>query len=151
MNMMLPSTTVSSQQIVEVMGDARGKLAHSLEALHLTQRALDPFTLLDLRQQLPIGGGQFAGTLVDAKFQLLIQPPALVLTAPASQTGLRDTDKCGGMKRPLEERDVAEDLREQRRGGISLYATTVTGQQDEWKVRPRRLTFDPLGERPRIA
>src|SRR5262249_47820698 len=38
------------QQVVEIMRDAGGELTDSLETLHLPQRRLDVFALLDLRQ-----------------------------------------------------------------------------------------------------
>ena len=54
------------------------------------------------------------------------------------------------MKRPLEEGDVAEHLRQLRGGRIALQAAAVLGQHDERKIRPGRLLGNPAGERTRV-
>ncbi len=61
------------QQIVEIMGDARGQLADRLEALHLAQRALDPLAFLDLPDQLAVDLGQFLGARLDTALERLVQ------------------------------------------------------------------------------
>ena len=67
------------QQIVEIVGDARGQLADRLQALHLPQGRLDVFALLDLIDELTIGCGQFRRPLGNARFQFLVEPAALIL------------------------------------------------------------------------
>ena len=91
--------------------------------------ALDLFALLDLRQQLAVGGGELGGALLDAQLQLLVQPLAFVLPPAAAQPGLHDADQCRRVERPLEKGDIAEELHQLGRGGIALQAAAMPGQQ----------------------
>ena len=132
------------QQIVEVVRNPRGELAHCLEPLHLSERALNFLTLLDLRQQLAIGGSQFGGPPDDADFLLLVETAAFILPAAAAQGGLHDADQRGGMERTFQERDVAEGIGEKCGGWIALETAAVAGEQNEREIRPRRLRLNPL-------
>ena len=71
----------------------------------------DLFALLDLRQQLAVGGRQLGGAFLDVRFQLLVEPPAFVLPSAAAQPGLHHADQRGRVERPFEEGDIAEELR----------------------------------------
>jgi hypothetical protein len=72
------------EQVVEVVCDAGGELAHRLQPLHLPQGGLDPLALLDLREQLAVRRGELGGALLHARFQLLVEAAAFVLAAPAT-------------------------------------------------------------------
>ena len=54
------------------------------------------------------------------------------------------------MERALEERDIAERLQEAQRRRIALYAAAALSQQDERKIGPLRLPFDPLRQRMEV-
>src|SRR6185312_6820989 len=139
------------EQIVEVMSDARGELADRLEPLHLSQRRLDALSLLDLGQELAVGGGELTGAVLDADLELFVEAPAFVLTPAAAQRCLHHADEGGRMERPLKEAGIAE--RRIQLGGLRIPfdAAAVLGQHDEREVRPWRLRANPAGEGPRIA
>ena len=132
------------QEVVEVMGNPGGELADGFEPLHLPQGGLHALALLDLGKQLAVGRRQLCGALLDVKFQLLVEPPAFILSLPAAQIGLHDAHKRCGMKRPLEEGDVSERLRQPGCRRIAFEAAAMLGQQYERKVRPRGLCGHPL-------
>ena len=138
------------QQVVEVVGNSGGELADRFEPLHLAQRRLDALALLHLAHKLTVGGGQFCGPLLHARFQLLVQPPALVLAAAAAQIGLHDTEQRRRVKRPLEQADIAQRAGQLLGGGVSLDPSAMLRQDDKGKVGPHRLRGDPIHESPRI-
>jgi hypothetical protein len=139
------------QKVVEVVRDARCELPDRLQPLHLAKRGLDPLAFGNLAKQLPIGGRELLRALRHPGFQLLVEAPALVLPPTAAQSGLYDAHERGRMKRPLEERDVAHLLGHARGRRISFEAAAVLGQQDEGKIRPRRLARNPIDERLRVG
>jgi hypothetical protein len=57
------------QKIVEVMRHPRRQLADGFQPLHLAQRGLHAFALLDLIEELPVGGGKLGGAFLDPRFQ----------------------------------------------------------------------------------
>ena len=57
-----------SEQIVEIMGNARCELADCLQPLHLAERRFDALALFDLRDKLPVGGRQLSGAFGDLAF-----------------------------------------------------------------------------------
>jgi hypothetical protein len=67
------------QQIVEIMRYARGQLSDGFQPLHLSQRGLYPFALLNLRPQLMICRRKLCRTIRDPSLELLIQAAAFVL------------------------------------------------------------------------
>ena len=69
--------------------------------------------------------------------------PGLILTAPAANRGADDAHQRGRMKRPLQERDVAERLPEPRSIRIALWTATLMRQQHDRKIRPWRLIIEP--------
>jgi hypothetical protein len=78
------------------------------------------------------------------KFQLLIEPPAFILSLPAAQIGLNDAHERGRMERPFDEGGVAEGFGQPGRRRVAFEATPMLGQQDERKVGPRGLRRNPL-------
>jgi len=74
----------------------------------------------------------------------------LVLAAPATQGGLRETDQGGRMERPLQEGDVAQHGEQATGGGIAL-DTAAAGHEDEREIGPLRLRAQPGGERLQVC
>ena len=74
----------------------------------------------------------------------------LVLPAPSAHRGADDADERGWMKRALQERHVAKRLPDPRGVGVALRAAALMGQQDDRKVRPRRLIVEPVHEAAQI-
>ncbi len=64
----------AGEQVVEVVGDAPGELAHRLHLLRLAQRLLDPGPLLHLGGQARIGLGERRRALGHLRFQHLAVP-----------------------------------------------------------------------------
>ncbi|MBB3317638.1 hypothetical protein FHT77_003527 [Rhizobium sp. BK181] len=77
--------------------------------------------------------------------------PSLKLSAAAAHRGMCDADKCRGMKRPLEEADIAENLRQARGGGVAFGSTPAMGEDDKRHIRPAGLIPDPFGKRFQIC
>src|SRR4029077_21042964 len=74
----------------------------------------------------------------------------LVLPAPSAHRGADDADERGRMKRPLEEVDVAERLPEPRGVRIALRTAALMRQQHDRKIRPGRLTIEPVDETAQV-
>ncbi|MGY2901497.1 hypothetical protein [Bradyrhizobium sp. URHC0002] len=55
------------------------------------------------------------------------------------------------MKRPFEESDIAERPPEPRRVRVALRTAALTRQQHDRKIRPRRLTVEPVHEVTQIC
>ncbi len=70
----------------------------------------------------------------------------LILPAPSAHRGADDADERGRMKRPLEEGDVAERLPDTRGVRIALRTAALMRQQHDRKIRPGRLTIEPMHE-----
>jgi len=121
------------------------------QPLHPAKCAFYLLTLLDLRQQLTIGSRQLVGPLLHTRFQFLVESSTLILSLTPSQPGLHHADQRGGMKWPLQKRNVAECLHEPSCRGIALQSATMASQQNERKIRPRLLSANPLGKLPAIA
>jgi hypothetical protein len=94
----------------------------------------------------PFGGALSLGCLL----QFIEMGARFVLPLSSSQSGSHHADQRGGMKRALQECNIAE-----RRGGalgcgISLDPAAAFGQQHERKVRPWRLRGYPGGQRVKV-
>ena len=76
--------------------------------------------------------------------------PGLILTPPAANRRADDAHQRGRMKRPLQERDVAERLPEPRRIRIALGTAALMRQQDDRKIRPWRLIVEPVHQSTQI-
>ena len=74
----------------------------------------------------------------------------LILTPPAANRGADDAHQRGRMKRPLEKGDVAEHLPEPRRIRIALGTAALMRQQHDRKIRPWRLTIEPVHQAAQI-
>ena len=72
--------------------------------------------------------------------------PRLILPAPSAHRGANDAHERGWMKRPLKEGDVAERLPEPRGVRIALRTAALMRQQHDRKIRPGRLTIEPVHE-----
>jgi hypothetical protein len=149
------------QQVVEVVRDAAGELAHPLQFLRLAQRVLGLEALGHLGEDLGIGVLQLAGALGDGALQPvvraaqrglrrldLLQPGAgLVLSAAAAQGGARGADQCGGVEGTLQKGHVAEQRRDARHGRVALRPAAARRQQQHGEVGPGRLRGEPSGQR----
>ena len=67
----------------------------------------------------------------------------IVLSESPAKRGLRQADKRGRMKRPLEKCRVAEDLEVARRSRIALQPAASPRKENEWEIRPFLLRTDP--------
>ena len=78
-------------------------------------------------------------------------PGRLVLAAAPPQCRLGQRDQGGWVKRPLDHRDVTEQLEVAGGGGVALQTTTPFGQEDERKVGPLRLRLQERADRLQVA
>ena len=138
----LQAAGYAGQEIVEVVGETAGQLSDRLHLLALTQRLFRRhefvrallYTALQVRGKLP------QRPLACAYF---LEPASrVILPAARAQRGARETDQRRRMKRPLEERDIAERLEETPRRGIALQAAAALSQKDEREIRPFLLVVE---------
>ena len=73
------------QQIVEIVRDPAGQLAHQLHLFGEPQRRLGLAALLDFRLQKAIGLLEFPGSLDHALFELAVEPAQLAFGMPGPQ------------------------------------------------------------------
>jgi hypothetical protein len=140
-----------SEKVVEIVRHPRCELADRFQPLHLVQGGLDPLAFLDLPEQLAIGRRQLRRPLFNVRFQFLVEPPTFVLPSSAAQSGADHADECRRVEWPLQERDVTEEMGKLRRRRVALEPSAVLGQEDEGKIRPRRLIGDPTRDRPHVV
>src|SRR5882762_7312255 len=95
-------------------------------------------------------GGKRRMQLLLALADFLQSTAGIVLTAPSPRRGAHHARQRGGMKRALQETDIAEDGREPQRGGIPFRAAAALSQQYDGYVRPGGLRLEKVDERPQL-
>ncbi len=135
------------EQVVEVVGDAAGELAHRLHLLRLHQGGLGPHTLGGLLHQLVVGLGELVGALGDAGLQRAVQLPQpllgrgqflqtaarLVLSPAAPQRRFDGARQGLAVDRPFQQHDVAQFFQHPRRVRRTP-AGALGGQQHEREI-----------------
>ena len=82
--------------------------------------------------------------------EVLENRAGLILAAPAPDGRADDAHQRGRMKRAFDECDVAKQLPEPRGIRISLGPAALMCQQHDRKIRPRRLTLQPVHQSAQI-
>jgi hypothetical protein len=143
------------EQVVEVVRDAAGELTDGFHLLRLQQDRLGALALADLRHQAVVGLGQLAGALLHPALEaggklaharfgalaLLQEGVRLALAAARPLGRLGRAQQRHRPQRTFEHRHVAEQIDQMR--GVNGTAIATQRQQDERKIRPRRLAGDP--------
>jgi hypothetical protein len=145
------------QQIVEIVSDAAGQLTDRFDLLSLPKLFLDMRTHRHLVAQGLIGGLELLGPQNDLLLQFLRgllalrqQPTQLQLPGSRAKCRLYRADQGLGLDRPLQKRHVAQRVDQPLPPRLDTGLLLAAGQQDEGKIRPRRLIRNPFEQEARV-